>query len=640
MEGTKPAIVRFGVFEANLRGSELCKNGFRIKLQELPFKILALLLERPGELVTREELRQKLWPEGTFVDFEHGLNTAIMKLRAALDDSADKPRFIETVARHGYRFIAPVTASSSETPVAAAAGDFTVPGEEAGAEIAAPLGATARFRPLLFAALGLASLLLVLVGLNVGGFRDRLFPKPTPAAFRAIAVLPLENLSGDPAQEYFSDGMTDALITDLAKISSLRVMSRTSVMRYKSTTKTTAQIARELRVDAFVEGSVVRSGDKVRITAQLIDAASDQHLWAESYERGQGDIIALQGEVAQAIARQIRGKLTPHEQTRMATARAVNPKAYDANLLGWYHWHKSVPSDWEKAIAYFNQAIEIDPAYAAAHSGLAYGYLRLGDRGTLPARQAMPRAKAAALKAQELDPSLAEAHFALAFVAMYYDWDWNLAEQEFPRGFELNPGYSLGRQWYADYLMFRGRYEEAFAEQHRALEADPLSLVHQMRLGQLLYYARRYDQAIGQAGKILEMDPNSHFAHYMLADVYRHNGMYQEAVAQYCKIWTLEGDKERAAGYQRAFEASGFKGAQRWYRDYLLRAGGKPPGPAFMLANVHAGLGENDAAFQLLEKFYQERRPYLLYLKLDPDFDPLRPDPRFADLARRLGLPP
>ncbi len=640
------SLFRFGVFELDLQSGELRKDGTAIRLQPQPFKVLAALVSRAGQLVGREEIQRQLWDGKTFVDFERGVNFCIRQIRAALGDDAETPRYVETLPRRGYRFLAAVEAFDGASPAGAAgmAAPQATEGPPALAEIAASIPSPAGRRrvgagwlPLAGAA---AAALAALLVVNLGGWRSWFRPKSPAPPIRAIAVLPLQNLSGDPAQEYFSDGLTDALITDLAKIGSLRVISRTSVMRYKSTTKPTSQIARELRVDGFVEGSVVRSGDRVRVTAQLIDAASDQHLWAESYERDLRDIIALQGEVSQAISRQIQTKLTPQEQKRLAAARPVNPKAYDQNLLGWYHWHKSVPSDWKKAIAYFNQAIEIDPAYAAARSGLADSYLMLGLWGSLPAREVMPKGKTAAIKALEIDPSLAEAHFALAFAAMYYDWDWNLAEQEFRRGFELNPGYSLGRQWYASYLLFRGRYEESFAEQRRALELDPLSLIHQNRLGQLLYFARSYDQAIEQFRKSLEMDPNSYVAHYTLADAYKHKGMYQEAVAEYETAWNLYGEKNKAAGYRRAFAAGGFEGAKRWYADYLVRMENKPEGSPLMLAIAYAALGKNDLAFQSLEKAHQERRPYLLYLKLDPDFDPLRADPRFADLVRRIGLPP
>ncbi len=640
MEESKPAIVRFGVFEANLRGLELRKNGFRIKLQELPFRILILLLERRGELVTREELRQKLWPEGTFVDFEHGLNTAIMKLRAALDDSADNPRFIETVARRGYRFIAPVTDGSGQALTATAPAASSLTDAEAAAQVAPRAGVRGRVRLLLFTGLGLAMLLAVLTGLNVGDWHGRLWPKPGPPAIRAIAVLPLQNLSGDPAQEYFSDGMTDALITDLAKIGSLRVIARTSVMHYKSTTKTAAQIARELGVDAVVEGSVVRAGDKVRVTAQLIEAARDQHLWAESYERDLRDIIAVQDEVSQAIARQIHAKLTPQEQMRPGRARPVQPEAYEAYLKGRYFWNKRTEEGLRKSVEYYQQAVQKDPGVALAYAGLAETYCT----GTLfdyfPAKEALPAAKLAAVKALEIDDTLAEAHTALARVRGGYEWDWVGADKEYQRALELNPNLAWPHDAYAQFLARQGRHAQAQAEIRRAQELDPLSPLMYTHAGNVFYYARQYDQAISQMRRALELDPNFAFAHRRLWLAYERKGQYQEAVAEHLRALALEGQREsEIAGLRNSFATAGIRGYWTKVLDSYKQHYKEGGGSAYRIATFYARLGDKSQAFQWLGRAFEERAIHLVELKENPVFDDLRSDPRFADLLRRLNFP-
>ncbi len=423
--------VRFGVFEVDLRSGELHKQGLKIKLQGQPIQILSVLLERPGELVTREELREKLWPADTFVDFEHGLNAAIKKLRAALGDSADNPRFVETLHRRGYRFIASVKG------------------------LGAPVG-------------------------GVG-----------PAPIESLAVLPLENLSGDPEQEYFADGMTEALIGDLGKIGALRVISRTSVMQYKKVRKPLPEIARELNVDAVVEGSVLRADDRVRITAQLIRAVPEQHLWAQSYERDLRDILVLQREVARAIAREIKIALTPEEQTRLASARPVNPEAYETCLKGRFYWYKLTPQDLETALQYFELALEKDPNYALAYIGIADVWGARAFFGVVPPREAFPKDNAAGLRALELDDTLAEGHYGLGSIRSFYEWDWAAGEAEYQRAIELNPNFARVRIFYGHFLSSMRRPQEGMAQFERGLELDPLNSAFQAFSGWNLLYLRR-----------------------------------------------------------------------------------------------------------------------------------------------------
>jgi TolB-like protein/Tfp pilus assembly protein PilF len=415
-----------------MRGGELRKQGVRVKLQEQPFQILQILLQRRGDVVTREELRQKIWPSDTFVDFDHSINNAIKRLRAALGDSAENPCYIETVASRGYRFITNL--------------------------------------------------------------------HPITRQIGSLAVLPLGNLSHDPEQEYFAEGLTEALITTLAKIGELRVVSRTSTMQFKGAHKPVREIARELAVDAVVEGTVLRAGNRVRITAQLIDAEEETHLWAESYERELCDVLTLQSEVAQAIAREVKVKLTPQDRAQFAQVPQINPEAYEAYLKGRYHWNGR--HGLRKAIQDFEEAIAKDPTYAAAYAGLADCFCALSAWGLVTANEGSIKAKALAQKALEIDNSLAEAHTSLAFATMY-DYDFLASEKEFERALELNPRYATAHQLFALCLSMMGRYEEAYTEIQRAFRLDPLSSVINAFVGYIYLYARRYDQAIYQFIKTL-----------------------------------------------------------------------------------------------------------------------------------------
>lgn len=400
------ATIRFGIFEADFRAGELRRRGVKVKLQEQPLQILQMLVEHPGEVVTRDELQHKIWPADTFVDFEQGLYNAVRRLRDALKDSADKPRFIETLSRRGYRFIGTVDA--------------------------------------------------------------------TPRQIESLAVLPLENLSRDPEQEYFAEGLTEALITTLAKIGELRVVSRTSAMQYKGARKPLPEIARELGVDAIVEGTVLRAGDRVRITAQLIDAPKETHLWAESYERDLRDVLALQAEVAQAIAREVQVKLTPQEQAHLGQVHPVDPEAYEAYLKGRYHWNRRSGEGCGKAIQCFQQTIAKDPTFAPAYSGLADCWSLLGSWSMVAPDEGCGKAKGLALQALERDRSLAEAHASLAWATMWYDYDFSAAENEFERSLELNPRYVTGHTWFGFFLATMGRNEEAYTELKRAHSPRPL----------------------------------------------------------------------------------------------------------------------------------------------------------------------
>jgi TolB-like protein/DNA-binding winged helix-turn-helix (wHTH) protein/Flp pilus assembly protein TadD len=644
MESLQPnSVVRFGTFEVSFQSGEIRRSGLRIRVQQQPMKLLEILLEHPGEVVTREELRSRVWPDESFGDFDQALNIAIGKLRSALGDSAENPRFIETLPKRGYRFIADVSvvdADARPKRPESVARDLSVtdPGQKIQG-IGLAVAPQRRLWPTrqIIGALALVIIIVSLSILSIWRFRSR---TPASTGIRSIAVLPLENLSGDSSQNYFADGMTDELITDLAQISALRVISRTSVMAYKGARKPLPQIARELNVDAVVEGTVLRSGDQVRITAQLIEAATDKHLWSQSYEGELQDTLALQNRVASAIADQIRINLTPQEQAALKNLKVVNPEAYESYLKGRYFWNKRTADGLKVALAYFKQTIEEDPRYAQAYSGLADTYALLGDwqYAVMTPKEAFPKAKAAAIKALELDSSLGEAHNSLAFVLDGFDWDFDSAGKEFQRAIELSPGYATAHHWYAWHLSLLGRYDDAIVEMRKAENLDPLSLIINADLAELLVLAHSYDESIRQSRKTIEMDPNFALAHNQLAQAYLQKHMYDEAVAELQKAVQLSGDSPTCiANLARAYIASGKRSEAVKLLSDLKKRSNPGHSNAAEIAMIYASLGDTDQAMTWLEKGYDERfNPGVL---LRPGFDPLRSDSRFQNLLHQIGLP-
>jgi TolB-like protein/DNA-binding winged helix-turn-helix (wHTH) protein/Tfp pilus assembly protein PilF len=632
-------LVRFGPYEISLHSGELRKAGMRIRVQQQPIKVLEMLLERPGEVITREELRSRVWPNENFGDFDQAVNIAIAKLRSALGDSADNPRYIETLPKRGYRFIADVRTVETESPAKKPEQVLGIVREvqierqpEAARSVPAPKHQIQSvFWISIVSAVILASVSVLWL------YRPRGVP---PAGIRSLAVLPLENLSGDPSQDYFADGMTDQLITDLAQISALRVISRTSVMVYKGARKPLPEIARELNVGAVVEGTVLRSGDRVRITAQLIQAAADKHLWAETYEGNLRDALVLQTKVAQAIAERIRVELTPREQAGLRHLNEVDPDAYENYLKGRYFWNKRTANGLKTAIEYFDKAIAKDPTYAPAYSGLADSYALAGDwqYDVMTTKEALPKAKAAAMKALELDDSLSDAHTSLAFCLESFDWDWEAADREFQRAIELNPGYATAHHWYAWHLALLRKNQEAIAEMRKAQNLDPLSLIINADLAELLLIANFPDESIQQSRKTIEMDSNFALAHNQLAQGYLEKHMWAEAISEFQKAIQLSGGSATCvANLARAYAASGTNAkAVELLRDLKSRSAHDYP-YAPELAVVYAAIGEKHEAMAWLEKGYDERfNPSVL---LRPGFDPLRSDPRFKDLVRRIGFP-
>jgi TolB-like protein/DNA-binding winged helix-turn-helix (wHTH) protein/Flp pilus assembly protein TadD len=623
-----PRVLRFGTFEVDVPAGELRKNGLKLKLQEQPFQVLCMLLEHPGEVVTREELRSRLWPADTFVDFDHGLNAAVKRLRDALGDDPNNPRYVETLARRGYRFLVPLQ-GQAVTPSPA------VPTPVLPAPITIP---AAKRRTL---AIGGPVFLVVAVTVLWWLVAHRFVSPSGVAPIRAIAVLPLDNLSGDPAQEYFADGITDVLITELGRVSALRVISRQSVMRYKGSKKPLPEIARELGVEALIEGSVVRDGHRVAVTANLIDASSEKHIWSERYDRNLGDILTVQSDFAQAIAREVQVKLTPSERVRLASRNTVNAEAYELYLNGLYFSGKATEEGRKQAIQYFERAIEIDPNDALAYAGIAGSYAPLGYYGFVSPAESDSKTVWAATKALELDDTLAEAHSALGLARSVHEWDWLTGEREIRRAIELNPGNAGAHNLYAQILMMTGRTQESAAESKEARKLDPLSPVTYALWAERLVWSREYDQAIEECQKAIELDPTYPVARLRLGVAYEAKGKYEKAIAELESARELSGRAPyflRSLGH--AYATAGRKGQAQQLLQELREDSAKRYVSPFAFALIYTGLGEKEQAFDWLEKAYQQRDPSLSTIGGDPRLDPLRADPRFQNLLRRVGVAP
>lgn len=606
MPSSSPAgrVLRFDSFELDARTGELRKHSVRLRLQGQPLQVLAALLNHAGDVVTREELREQIWAADTFVDFDHSLHNAIARLREVLGDSAETPRYIETLPRRGYRFIAPVEAGEVRASSNSSSSRAASPGE-----VPAHPRLT-KSRTLL------AATILTLLVISVAVWLGRSGAAPTSAAprFNSIAVLPLANLSGNPSEEFFADGMTDQLITDLAQVGSLRVISRTSVLQYKETKKTLPEIARELNVDAIVEGSVTRSGQRVRVTAQLLRAPSDQHLWAATYERDAGDVLKLQSEVADAIARQIRAQLSPQQQAQLRSARVVNPAAYDDYLKGHLYFTSEYtkPESLKKAQRLFEEAIEKDPNLALAYAGLADTYVYLAFSGALQKDVAYRSAKEALAKAMQLDDSIGEAYDTLGLLSSHFDWDWNAAEREFDRAIALAPSYSCAHEDRAIFLASVGRRSEALAEIAKIEQLD-YGVSSGGTESATYYELRDYPALIEASRRGLLLDPKDSHQHFYLGVGYEGTGKLQEAISEYQKSIEISDDfQSPAVALAHAYSATGRKAdAERILRD-LERKSKETSVSPYTMATIYAGLGENDKAFDFLEKAYTESIP-------DPD---------------------
>jgi len=630
--------VRTGLFEIDVRSGDLHKAGRRVPLQEQPFRVLAMLLERPGEIVTREELQARLWPADTFVGFDEGINTAIRKLRIAFDDSADNPRFIETLPRRGYRFVAPV--QDAVVPL-------TRPSESVAAVAVELPARTGRGKTLIVA---LASALLLVLATVV--YLRRTHPPSTSAVPQRVmlAVLPFQNMSNDPAQEYFSDGLTEETITDLGQLSPehLGVVARTSAMAYKHTDKTVSQIGRELGVDYILEGSVRREGGEARVSAQLIRVSDQTHLWAQNYQRQLHDLLQIENELGTVIARQVEINLTPQQVIDLAKMRTVDPEAYDLYLKGRFYWNERNPAAIKESVAYFQQAAAKDPNFALPYVGLADSYNIGNIVGAYSAKESLPKAKVAAIKALTLDPSLAEAHAALGMELSHYEFDFPGAQREFLKAIELNPNSAYAHLFYSNcYLAPMGRMGEAIAENKKALELDPLSLPINNFMGMTYMFAGDYEKSYQQFQHTISMDPTFPLAHEYLSGLLKLTGRYEEGIEEHEKAEVLGGfSPEDAAAeanmLRQALKTGGEKGMWEKNLELLLpemKRSGEVSSPG-LVAAVYALAGDKDHAFEWLNQAYVERDGASITLaKVDPTFKNLHGDPRFADLLRRLGLP-
>lgn len=613
-----PQRVRFADFEFDCQSGELWRGGVSLPLQPQPAKVLAALIRRVGEVVSRRELADEVWGSNTFVDFEHGLNYAIRQIRAVLGDDAEHPQFLVTLPKRGYRFIAPLVRS-----------------EEAGLfdTVTGPPAAPSKIRRQV--GIPLLVVLAIAIAVVVGYRLRRQEAAAAPHPITSLAVLPLRNLSNDREQEYFSDGMTDELITDLARFSSLRVISHTSVERYKNTKRSLPEIARELEVDAIVEGAVLRSNDRVRITAQLIDARSDQHLWADSYGGDLRDVLSLQAEVAQRIAAQVGIKVVASKQFRMVSTRHVNPAAHEAYLKGNFYSSRSNCAGSQRELPYYQEAVAKDSTFAPAYVGLAETYFTLGDWGCSPSDGAFSNSKAAALRALELDATLGPAHAWLGTLAYFHDWDWNNAEKEYSQAIDLDPNYAPAHVLYAVFLVSMGNQEKSLAEMRRAQELDPTAELTNMVSVHILYLARQYNEAIEQARNTLQFYPDSWGTYFWLGAAYERKGMHDQAIEAYLKSASLEGNPpDEVEALRNAYRKSGLRGFWQGRLDMLKR---KEQDSCSTLA-IYSLVGQKKQTLEYLNEAIQRHCDSVRTLKVDPVYDSLRGDPRFKRLMTRLNL--
>jgi TolB-like protein len=575
-------ILRFGLYEVDLRSGELRKDGVRIRLQEQPLQVLSLLLRQPGEIVTREEIQREIWGGDTFVDFDHGLNKAISKLREALNDSPSAPRFIETIARRGYRFLAPVRVAQA---------------------------ATGNGRPIVK--------------------RQR------------IAILPFQNLSGDPNQEFFSDGLTEEMIIHVGRLqpSELSVIARTSVMPYKGSPKGIQTIGQELQVDYVLEGSVRRFNDRARISAQLIQVEDESCLWSETYERELADVFTIQHEVARKIGASLAFELLPEQRPEPVAAPTTSALAHEAYLYGRFMWNRRTEQSVLEAMRQFREALKIDQGYALAHAGLANCYGMLGWYGTLSSKEAGEKATAAVHRALQIDSSLAEAQCSLALVKFWYEWDWAAADIAFRRAIERSPNYAAAYHWYGAYLNAMGRFDEAECTYSRVSELDPMSIAVEKAAADTFLYRREYSETIARLRTIIDRKPRFFSAHFDLGRAYLFAGKYVDAIQSLETAIELSGNLAGMAALGSALARAGRKTEATAILEDLKNPVSQRNISPFGVATILLALGDCEQAFQYLDKAFESRCFWLVYLDVDPSFDSIRPDPRFCSLLKRMGFP-
>jgi TolB-like protein/DNA-binding winged helix-turn-helix (wHTH) protein/Tfp pilus assembly protein PilF len=635
------SVYEFDDIRVETEAFRVLKAGRPLAMEPKAFDLLGFLIQHRGRLVEKQELLDAVWKDTTVT--ENAMTRVVAQLRKVLGDPAGESRYIETVPTRGYRFIAPVRLVDASSAATGPSGPQTPLAPET-----TPRTGPGRGRTIgLAGGLAAAALVALLISFRPG---LRNADAPDHPRIRSLAVLPLANLTGDPAQEYFSDGMTDALITNLASLPGLRVISRQSVMRYKGSPKPLPEIARELGVEGVVEGSVVRSGGRVRITAQLIHAATDRHLWAQSYERRLEDVLTLQGELARAIAEEVRVTVGPKEGRRLGVQRPVKPDAYDAYLLGRHHWNQRTEQALDRALAYFRAAIAADPDFALAHAGLALAYGPRLVYGYVPPGTGLAEQEAAARKALELDPGLAEARAALGS-ARTIEWDWEGAEAEFRRALELDPNSIVSHLWYGWNLDARGRTAEGLAHRRRALELDPLNAAIRHGVARRLNAAGDEEAALAQLNRALELEPDQALTHLEVARFYFERGARDTGSRHLERARAFEFEGSLPLASLAVVHAAG--GDEREARRLLgkLKAESARRYVSPVLpAMIHAALAENDAAFALLDKACAAKDPALITIQVGEignflhlakaHLAALRADPRFDDLLRRMGLDP
>lgn len=615
---------KFGEFELDSARFELRRDGQVLKLERIPMELLILLAEKDGDVVGRLEIVERLWGKDVFLDTEHGINTAIRKIRQALRDDPDNPRFLQTVTGKGYRFVGQQNGNLAALeclPKTEPAPSVPIP--------PTPLKSQPWW-PAVIAALGLCVFAGGLLAFNAGGIRDHLFPGKHPAPIHSIAVLPLANLSGDASQEYFADGMTDELITALAKNRSLRVVSRTTVMQYKGVRRPLRDVARELGVEGILEGSVEQSGNRVHMTVQLIHAPSDTHLWAESYDRDPAEVLSLPSELSQTIAREVKIAVSPAQPPHY-----IKPEAHDAYLRGRYFWFNF---NMDRSQEYFERAVQLQPDYAAAWSGLADTYGLRGLRGVVPPQEDMLKAKAAAHRAVELDDSLGEAHNSMAALYLFGDWDLKRADQESQRAIELNPDNAEARHVHSYILAAMNRPEEALQEQKRSSEIDPFA--RPWALGYVYFLLRHYDEAMNELRSRVEAQPQNVGVRVTLSDVYWLKGMGRESARELEEAFQIKGDKKSAAAVRHAFESGGNNAVAEWGVADTKSMGRKGYVSPWELTQSYAKLGRKEDTLKYLEDAYRERSPELVMLQNQPFLDFLHSDERYRAIVQKIGLPP
>lgn len=636
--------IRFGDgVELDAQSYKLRRAGRVLKLERIPLEILLLLIEQRGQIIAREQIVERVWGKGAFLDTDNSINSAIRKIRQALKDDAEQPRFIQTITGQGYRFIAPVAEAEREVlpEIGPEIGQRPVATEVEAPRAAAPAALPTRLkRPWPLRLILAGALFVLLIAAGGGWIRSRSRSPQPPNGRLMLAVLPFQNLTGDSSQDYFSDGLTEEMITQLGNLDPqhLGVIARTSVMHYRNSEAPLDQVGRELGVQYVIEGSIRRDAGNVRITAQFIQTKDQTHVWARQYDREMKGLLALEGEIAREIADEIQVTLGDHHKSAAGAQPALSPQeyeAYDLYLKGQYFFNKRTVAGLEAAIGYFEQATAKDPNYARAYAGLADSYALMPGYSGRPQAEFTSKARTAALKALEIDESLPEAHTALALIVQNYDWDWQTAEKEFRRAIELNPNYATAHHWYAEHLMWRGRFDDALQESERARQLDPLSLIIAADNGAILCFSRQYDRAIEKWRSVREMDPDFPRANLIVV-AYVEKGMFAEALADVEKhrtvawwYWSLVAYIYGRSG-QTAQADHAFHELLRWNRRH-------PIDPRIIAWN-YAGVGDKDQALAWLEKAHAQHSVELVSLKVNPGYDSLRGEPRFQDLLRRVGL--